>query len=104
MRRVILAAVVGFAGLAWVFGQAPTADEERAVRAAIDSYTAAFDKGDLDSLLAYFTADADFINETGKQYKGKAGLAELFKQSLAELKGHKLKATITSLRFLRPDV
>src|SRR5262245_66325372 len=104
MRRVIVTAAVGLAGLALALGQAPPADEEGAVRAAIDSYTAAFDRGDLDGLLAHITADADFIDDSGKLYKGKASLAELFKRSLAELKGHKLKNTVTSLHFLRPDV
>src|SRR5262249_22378916 len=36
--------------------------------------------------------------------KGKANVAEVLKQSLADLKGHKLRSTITSLHFLRPDV
>jgi uncharacterized protein (TIGR02246 family) len=104
MRHIIVSAVAGFAGLALVLGQAPAADAEKEVRAELDSYTAAFNKGDLDGLLAHFAADADFVNDSGEQLKGKAGLAELFKQTLADLKGYKLAVTITSLRFLRPDV
>jgi uncharacterized protein (TIGR02246 family) len=104
MRYIILTAAAGLTGLALALGQAPTADEEKAVRAAVDSYTAAFDKGDLDGLLAHITDDADFINEDGTQYKGKAGLAGVLKRSLAELKGHTLKTTLTSVRFVRPDV
>jgi uncharacterized protein (TIGR02246 family) len=104
MRRIILTATLGLAGLALALGQAPTVEEDKAFRAAVDSYTAAINKGDLDGLLAHIADDADFINDAGKQYKGKASLAELFKQSLADLKGHKLTTTITSLHFLRPDV
>src|SRR5262245_16100356 len=104
MRCIIVTAAVTLAGLALALGQAPPADEESAVRAAVDSYTAAFDKGDLDGLLAHVAADADFIDDHGKQYRGKAELAELLKQSLTDLKGCQLKSTILSLHFLRPDV
>jgi uncharacterized protein (TIGR02246 family) len=104
MRHIILTTVVGLAGLALFSPAARPADAEGEVRAAIDSYTAAFNKGDLNGLLAHFAADADFINDSGKQYKGKASLAELFKRSLTELKGYKLTVAVTALHFLRPDV
>ena len=104
MRRIIGTAMVGFVGLALALGQATPANEENAVRAAVDSYTSAFNNGNLDGVLAHIAADADFIDDGGKQYKGKADLAEVLKHSLADLKGGKLKSTITSIRFLRPDV
>src|SRR5262249_53685171 len=103
MRRIIGIAVVALAGLALAVGQPPPADEASAVRAAVDSYTAAFNNGNLDRLLAHVAADADFIDDGGKQYKGKAELAGLLKQSLSDLKGSRLKSTIVSLHFLRPD-
>jgi uncharacterized protein (TIGR02246 family) len=104
MPRIILAALLGLVALRPAMGQAPTAAEEKAVRTAVDSYTAAFNKGDLDGLVAHVATDADFTDEDGKQYRGKASLAELLKRSLADLKGQTLKTNITSLRFLRPDV
>src|SRR5262245_40389179 len=106
MRRIIVTAMVGLAGLALALGQTRTKNEEEesAVRAAVDSYTTAFNNGNLDGVLAHVAADADFIDDGGKQYRGKADLAEVFKHSLADLKGSKLKSTITSIRFLRPDV
>jgi hypothetical protein len=36
--------------------------------------------------------------------KGKASLADVIKRSLVDLRGNKLTVTITSLRFLRPEV
>lgn len=104
MRRIIVTAVVGVTGLALALGQAPPADEASAVRAAIDSYTAALNAGNLDGALALVAADADFIDDSGKQFKGKAEIAEVLKQSLADLKGRKLKSTITSLRLVKPEV
>jgi uncharacterized protein (TIGR02246 family) len=103
MRIIILATALGLGGLALVSGQAPT-NEDKEVRAAVDSYTAAFNKGDLSGLLALFADDAEYINEDGKLYKGKASLTELFKQSLANARDQKIRTTISSLHFLRPDV
>src|SRR5262249_53307454 len=104
MRHIILSAAVVLTGFAAALAQASTVDDEREIRAAVDAYIAAFNKGDFDGVLAYLAADADLIDETGKQYKGKASLAEVIKRSLVDLKGNKLTVTITSLRFLRPEV
>ncbi|HKB04421.1 MAG TPA: SgcJ/EcaC family oxidoreductase [Gemmataceae bacterium] len=104
MRRIIVTAMVGLAGLALALGQVTPANDERAVRAAVDSYTSSFNNGNLDAVLAHVAADVDFIDDGGKQYNGKADLGQVLKQSLADLKGSKLKTTITSVRFLRPDV
>jgi uncharacterized protein (TIGR02246 family) len=104
MRRIIWTAAFGLAGLALVSGHSPAADEEKAIRAAVESYTAAFNKGDLDGLLAHYAAEADYVDQGGKHYKGKASLADMYRRTLAEQKGYKLKTTITSLRFLRPEV
>src|SRR5262249_46684754 len=104
MRRTILTAVLGLAGLALALGHGPPSDQEKEVRAAIDSYTAAFNKGDLDGVLAHLAADADFVDESGKEFQGKASVTGLFKQTLADLKGQKLKVIPTSIHFPRPDV
>ena len=104
MRCIILTAAIGLAGLAVVFAHARATNDEKAIQAELDSYVAAFNKGDLNGLLDHFAADADYINDSGKQYQGKAALAELFKRALADLKGSKLKAAITSFHFLRPEV
>jgi uncharacterized protein (TIGR02246 family) len=104
MTRIIWTVAIGLAGLALVSGQAPSADEEKTIRAAVDSYTTAFNTGDLDGLLSHYAADADYIDQSGKQYKGKADLAQMCKKAIAESKGYKLKTTIASLRFVRPDV
>src|SRR5262249_24807623 len=103
-RRILVAVMVGLAGLALALGQATPASEESAVREAVDSYTSDFNEGNLDAVLAHDAADADFIDNSGKQYKGKADLGEVFRKSLPDMKGSKLRSTITSIRFVRPDV
>src|SRR5579871_855142 len=102
--RQIITAVLALAGIAVVLGQTRAEDAKREIQAAVEAYTAAFNKRDLDGLLAYFAADADYLDQEGKQHTGKADLTDFFKRSLGELEGQKLKTTITYLRFVRPDV
>jgi uncharacterized protein (TIGR02246 family) len=101
MRHFVL---IALAGLALVSAQAPTSDAEKEIRSAVDAYTAAFNKGDLDGVLSHFSADADFTDQGATHFGGKNRLGELLKQSLADLKGTNLKVTLTSVRVLRPDV
>jgi uncharacterized protein (TIGR02246 family) len=107
-RRIVLLAGLTAAGLflAWGWAQTPakTADDEQAIRKAVEAYSAAFNKGDVAGVLAYWTADADFVDENGKLHKGREALATLFKSAAVELKGHQLKLQTKSLRFLKPDV
>jgi hypothetical protein len=62
MRHIILSAVVVLTGLAAALAQASTVDDEREIRAAVDAYTAVFNKRDFDGVLAYLAADADLID------------------------------------------
>jgi uncharacterized protein (TIGR02246 family) len=50
------------------------------IQAALQSYSDAFNKRDVDSFVAHFADDADYLDQGGQQYKGKAGLAKLFKR------------------------
>jgi uncharacterized protein (TIGR02246 family) len=104
MRSIALITLSGLTALAVAFGQGTETDDEKDVRAAIDAYTAAYNKGDLDALLTHVAPDADLIDENGKQYKGKASLGGLCKRALTEFKGQTLETVVTALRFLRPDV
>jgi uncharacterized protein (TIGR02246 family) len=78
--------------------------EEQAIRKVNESYSAAYNKGDLDGMLADWAEDAEFISESGKVYRGKPQLRVLLKKSLAHNKGAKQSNTTQSIRFLKPDV
>jgi uncharacterized protein (TIGR02246 family) len=78
--------------------------EEKAIRKVIDSFSAAYNKGDLEGLLACWTEDAQFISESGKVYRGKAQVGVLLKKSLASNKGAKQSIQTRSIRFVKPDV
>jgi uncharacterized protein (TIGR02246 family) len=78
--------------------------EEKAIRKVLDAFSAAYNKGDLDGMLAVWTDDAEFIAESGKVSRGKAQLRLLLKKSLATSKGSKQSIKVRSIRFIKPDV
>jgi uncharacterized protein (TIGR02246 family) len=74
------------------------------VRKITDAFSQAYNKGDLDALLGFWTEDAEFIRESGKTYTGREAIRSLLKGSLADNKGSKQAIRVSSVRFIRPDV
>jgi uncharacterized protein (TIGR02246 family) len=84
---------------------ATTGPEEEAIRKAIQAYTAAYNDGNLDAILSYWSADPEFIDESGKSTRGREALTALFKKGFEDQKkGAKIKIGTKSLRILKPDV
>lgn len=82
----------------------PGRADEAVLREAVARLAAAWNKGDVDALLAAWTDDAEFITEAGRAHRGKEALRALLKKGLESYKGHKQSIKITSIRFIRPDV
>lgn len=106
MHRVILAAALLGLTVPPATAQAPSngAGDEAAIRKSVEAYVAALNRGEVDQVLSYWAEDADYVDETGKAHRGRDAIAALFKKHVQELKGHKVKIDIKSLRFLKPDV
>src|SRR5262245_49457142 len=83
-------------------GKGSGADAE--IRLANANYGAAMTAGDIDAIMAFWTADADYIDEIGKQTTGKDKIAALFRKAAPETKGSKVNVRVHSLKFLRPEV
>jgi uncharacterized protein (TIGR02246 family) len=69
-----------------------------------EAFVEAFHKADAKALAAFFTAEGDFTDQTGRQIKGRAALEKSFKAMFSETKGLKLHIESESLRFVTPDV
>lgn len=67
------------------------ANEEAAVRSAIDSYVDAYNRGDVEAVLAHWADDAEYLLSSGERVQGRDALRAVFAESLAE--GN--RATIT---------
>jgi uncharacterized protein (TIGR02246 family) len=67
-------------------------------------FAAAFDKGDAKAIAAFWTADGDYTDHSGKHLKGRAEIAKAFAGLFAENKGAKLRIDSEKLRFVTDDV
>jgi uncharacterized protein (TIGR02246 family) len=74
------------------------------IRKVNADYAAAMTAGEIDAIMAFWAADADYIDEAGKQTSGNDKIAALFKKAAPESKGSKVNMRIHSLRFLRPEI
>jgi len=75
-----------------------------AIAKKAEAFIEAFHKGDAKAVAAFWTADGDYTDQTGKHLKGRAAIEKAFADYFAENKGLKLRINSDSLRFVTPDV
>jgi uncharacterized protein (TIGR02246 family) len=68
------------------------------------AFVAAFDKGDVKALAAFWAEDGDYTDVRGRHVKGRAKIEAAFKETFADAKGLKLRIDSESLKFVTPDV
>jgi uncharacterized protein (TIGR02246 family) len=83
--------------------KAPSKDEAALIKNA-ETFVEAFHKGDAKALAAMWSADGDYVSDSGVSLKGREGIEKAFKDLFAEHKGLKVRIESQSLRFVTPDV
>lgn len=79
--------------------------EEKAIRAAVEAYVAAFNRADAAALAAKWSPEAVYTNPiTGQQVAGRAEIEKQFAAIFAAAKGAKLEAKTDSVQFVSPNV
>lgn len=66
-------------------------------------FIAAFNKGDAKAVASFWTPEGDYVDQSGRQYKGRTALERLYQSVFAERKGAKLKIHVISVRKLGED-
>ncbi|HVU89867.1 MAG TPA: nuclear transport factor 2 family protein [Pirellulales bacterium] len=86
--------------------QADASADEKAIREAGDAYRAAFAKGDLEAVAAFWAANADLVDQTGHAFKVQALIEQARKRAEAggQIPPPQRKSTTLSIRFITPDV
>ena len=64
----------------------------------------AFNRGDAKTVASFWTENGDYIDQEGRQVKGRTALEKLYQKVFAERPGAKLTVTITSARMVTPDI
>src|SRR5688572_18311362 len=97
----ILIAVLGSAAGAF----ADQAEDEAAIRKAVESYVAAFNQGDAKALAAMWSPEAVYTNPiSGEQVVGREAIEGQFAGIFADAQGAKLEAMTDSVQFISPGV
>jgi uncharacterized protein (TIGR02246 family) len=68
------------------------------------AFIAAYNKGDAKALAAFWTPNATLVDETGREYKGRGAIENLYEKEFAANKGAKLAIHVSSTNSLTPDV
>jgi uncharacterized protein (TIGR02246 family) len=85
-------------------GQAASAEDDRAIRAALDAFSDALRKGDAQALAGLFTEDGEAVDGEGDSIVGRASLQEHYAARFASGPGDKFETVIDSIRILAPGV
>jgi uncharacterized protein (TIGR02246 family) len=98
----------GTAGQPPVAAQKAALPEERqpdrdAVRQALDSFVAAFRKGDAKAVAASFTAEGEYVGDDGVTIRGRAALEKDYAEFFAKNPGNGLEVEVDSIRFPSRD-
>ncbi|QJW98575.1 YybH family protein [Frigoriglobus tundricola] len=86
--------------------QSPKKDnpEEAALLKRAEAFVEAFHSGDAKRVAAFWAADGDYTDLTGKRLTGRDALEKSFAAFFEANKGAKLRIEIESLRFVTPEV
>src|SRR5262249_3600785 len=78
------------------------ADRE-AVRKALDSFVAAFQKGDAKAVAGHWTAEGEYIGDDGTTYRGHAALEKAYTEFFGKNPNNSLQVEVESIRFPSRD-
>lgn len=78
-------------------------NDEKAIRAADESFIRAYNAADSKAIAELFAEDAEAVEGDGEPVRGRKAIASLFAAIFEDSPGAKLEITTDSLRFLGPD-
>jgi uncharacterized protein (TIGR02246 family) len=78
--------------------------DENQLRQQAAAYEKDFAKGDAEAIAAMCTADCDYIDADGNEYKGRDEIERTYSEFFSHGGAKPIKVTITSIAFPTPDV
>ena len=78
--------------------------DEKAIRATADDFVKAFNAADVKAVGALWATDAEYTDESGQSYQGRAAIEKEYADGFKEHPGATMTVTIESIRFLGPDI
>jgi len=82
----------------------PREDDEKAIRATADDFIKAFNAADVKAIGALWAPDAEYTDESGQTFQGRAAIEEIYADLFKQHLGAMMTVKIESIRLLGPDV
>lgn len=107
--RLLRAVLWATAMIAAVFAQAAekkpeVSADETAIRAAVQSYVEAYNRGDAKAVAVHWGELAEWISPSGQRFRGRAAVEKEMGALFAANKGVRIEVTRPSIRFVSADV
>ena len=80
------------------------AADEAAIRKAVESYVAAFNKGDAEAVAAHWSPDGVYTAPSGEQFRGRQAIQTEMAAYFAQSKGQHIEVADPTIRFMAPSV
>ena len=81
-----------------------SSSDESAIRAAVESYVAAYNRGDAKAVASHWSESGDWISPSGQRFQGRQAIEKEMGVLFAENKGVKIDCANPSVRLISPDV
>jgi uncharacterized protein (TIGR02246 family) len=85
-------------------GKGDGAAAESAIRAAVDSYIAAYNRGDAKAVADHWGETAEWTSPSGQQFVGRKAIAKAMEEFFAENKGVTIEVSDVKVRLVTADV
>lgn len=84
--------------------QNPQTADENAVRYTAEAFTSAFNKGDAKAIAALWTTDCEYVDETGRVFRGRDAIENEYAEFFRANPGVQIEASASSVKILGPVV
>ncbi len=74
--------------------------DEKAIRASAEAFVAAFNKGDAKGIGALWTKDCEYVDETGRVFRGREVIEKEYAAFFAANPGLKMETAISSIKIV----
>ena len=78
--------------------------EDKGAKGRRAAFIAAFNRGDARAVAAFWAPDATYVDQAGREHKGREAIEKLYEKVFAARKGAKLAIHVTAAKQLTPDV
>lgn len=113
-RMSVAAGLASVFAIVWAFGSGempaqtprtgtPAKTEAPGKGKRAQEFIAAFNKGDAKAVAGFYTPSGEYVDITGRKYKGRLALEKMYSKFFAENKGATLTITVSSARMISPD-